>query len=61
MKSLVEAEDRQFERELNDLHVSGAISRAALASDPSFAAGKAEANPDISPERMGPPIRSICN
>ena len=44
MKSLVEAEDRQFEQELNDLHVSGAISRAALASDPSFAAGKAEAS-----------------
>ena len=44
MKSLVEAEDRQFEREFNDLHVSGAISRAALASDPSFAAGKAEAS-----------------
>ena len=43
VKSAVESEDRPFERELNDLYVSGAIARAVIASDPAFAASEAEA------------------
>ena len=47
VKSAVEAEGRQFERELNDLYVSGAFARAILACDRSFAAGEAEARQAI--------------
>ena len=47
VKSAVEAEGRPFERELNDLYVSGALARAVLACDPSFAAGEAEARQAI--------------
>ena len=47
VKSAVEAEGRRFERELNDLYVSGTLARAVLASDPSFAAGEVEARQTI--------------
>ena len=43
VKAAVEAEDRPFERELNDLYVSGPIARALVARDPAFAVGEAEA------------------
>ena len=43
VRSAVEAEGREFVRELNDLYVSGAIARAVLAANPSFAAGEPEA------------------
>ena len=59
MKSLVEAEGRQFEQELNDLHVSDAISRALLAFDPSFAAGKAEARQSIKAQ-FSPQVADIA-
>ena len=39
----VEAEDREFRRELNDLYVSPLIAKALLASDPNFAANEQEA------------------
>ena len=47
VKSAVEAEGRAFDRELNDLYVSGALARAVLAADPSFASGEAEARQSI--------------
>ena len=43
VKSAVEAEGRQFERELNNLYVSGTLARAVTACDTSFAASEAEA------------------
>ncbi|HEU0099451.1 MAG TPA: BREX system P-loop protein BrxC [Allosphingosinicella sp.] len=43
VKSAVEAEGKSFDRELNNLYVSGPIARAILAADSGFAAGEAEA------------------
>ena len=43
VKAAVEAEGRPFERELNDLYVSGPIARALVARDQAFAVGEAEA------------------
>ena len=43
VKAAIEAEGRPFERELNDLYVSGPIARALVARDPAFAIGEAEA------------------
>lgn len=43
VKAAVEAAGRTFDRELNNLYVSGPIARAVIACDPNFAAGEAEA------------------
>jgi hypothetical protein len=43
VKATVEAAGRSFERELNNLYVSGLIARAVMAGDPNFAATEAEA------------------
>ena len=43
VKSAVEVEGRQFERELNNLYVSGTLARAVIACDTTFAASEAEA------------------
>ena len=43
VKAAVEASGKPFERELNNLYVSGPIARAVMASDANFAAGEAEA------------------
>ena len=43
VKSAVEAEGRHFERELNNLYVSGTLARAVIACDTTFAASEAEA------------------
>ena len=43
VKSAVQAEGRQFESELNNLYVSGTLSRAIIACDKTFAAAEAEA------------------
>lgn len=47
VKSSVEAAGREFERELNNLYVSGSLMRAILACDTKFAAGEAEAKQQI--------------
>ena len=41
VKSAVEAAGRTFERELNNLYVSGPIAQAVMACEPNFAAGEA--------------------
>ena len=43
VKSSVEAAGKSFERELNNLYVSGPIARAVMAGDENFAANEAEA------------------
>ena len=43
VKAAVEAAGRSFERELNNLYVSGPIARAVMASETNFAASEAEA------------------
>ncbi len=43
VRTAVEANDRSFERELNDLYVSPLIAGAVLAVDPAFAASEKEA------------------
>ena len=43
VKSSVEAAGKSFERELNNLYVSGLVSRAMIDCDPAFASGEAEA------------------
>ena len=43
LKDSVEAGGRPFDRELNNLYVSGPIARALIACDPNFANGEAEA------------------
>jgi hypothetical protein len=43
VKAAVEATGKSFERELNNLYVSGPIARAVMASDPNFAASEPEA------------------
>ena len=43
VRAAVEAQGREFRRELNDLYVSPLIARAVLAEDDSFAAGEREA------------------
>jgi len=43
VKAAVEANGKPFERELNNLYVSGQIARAVMASDADFAASEAEA------------------
>ena len=43
IRDAVEAEGRDFRRELNDLYVSPLIARALLASDPHFAPGERDA------------------
>jgi len=43
VKAAVEASGKPFERELNNLYVSGPIARAVMASDANFAASEAEA------------------
>jgi hypothetical protein len=43
VKAAVEASGKTFERELNNLYVSGPIARAVMAADTNFAVGEAEA------------------
>ena len=43
VKSAIEAAGKSFERELNNLYVSGPISRAVIDCDPAFASGEADA------------------
>lgn len=43
VKAAVEASGKPFERELNNLYVSGPIARAVMASDSNFAASESEA------------------
>ena len=43
VKAAVEASGKTFERELNNLYVSGPIARAVMATDANFAASEAEA------------------
>ena len=43
VKSAIESAGRSFDRELNNLYVSGPIASAMIACDPSFASGEAEA------------------
>lgn len=43
VKAAVEAAGRSFDRELNNLYVSGPIARAVMASDANFASSEAEA------------------
>jgi hypothetical protein len=43
VKAAIEAAGRSFERELNNLYVSGPIARAVMAGDAGFAASEAEA------------------
>ena len=43
VKSAIEATGKSFERELNNLYVSGPIARAVIDCDPAFASGEAEA------------------
>lgn len=43
VKAAIEASGRSFERELNNLYVSGPIARAVMAGDAGFAASEAEA------------------
>jgi hypothetical protein len=43
VKAAVEAASKPFEREQNNLYVSGPIARAVMASDANFAVGEAEA------------------
>jgi len=43
VKSIVEKAGKRFDRELNDLYVSGPIARAVLSCDSNFAANEAEA------------------
>jgi hypothetical protein len=43
VKSAIEAAGKSFERELNNLYVSGLLSRAMINCDPNFARGEAEA------------------
>ena len=47
VKANIEAQGRSFEKELNNLYVSGPLMRAILECDPKFAAGEAEAKPQI--------------
>ena len=47
VRGQVEANDRSFQRELNDLYVSPLIARAVLSADPTFAAGEKEAKAAI--------------
>ncbi len=47
VKAAVEADDRDFSRELNNLYVSGRIARALLACDPTFASDEAQAKQQI--------------
>ena len=43
VKGAIESGGKSFDRELNNLYVSGPIARAMIACDPSFASGEAEA------------------
>ena len=43
VRTVIEAEGREFRRELSDLYVSPLIARALLAADPDFASGEREA------------------
>ncbi len=43
VKAAIETAGKSFERELNNLYVSGPIARAIISCDPSFASGEAEA------------------
>ena len=43
VKAAIESAGKSFDRELNNLYVSGPIASAMIACDPSFASGKAEA------------------
>ena len=47
VKASVEAGGRDFERELNNLYVSGPLMRAVLACDAKFSAGEAEAKQQV--------------
>lgn len=47
VKGSVEATGRDFERELNNLYVSGPLARAILDCDPKFAADEAEARKQV--------------
>jgi len=43
VKSAIESAGKSFDRELNNLYVSGPIARAVIGCDPAFASGEAEA------------------
>ena len=58
VKAAVEAAGRPFERELNDLYVSGPIARALLAADPAFAPGEVEARQTLKTQ-FPPPTGDI--
>ena len=56
VKAAVEAAGRSFERELNNLYVSGPIARAVMAADANFASSEAEAK-----LAKGQPIQSATH
>ena len=55
VRDLVEAEGRDFRRELNDLYVSPLIARALLAADPGFAEGEKQAREALRAQFPRPP------
>lgn len=60
VRAAVEASGKTFERELNNLYVSGPIAKALLACDPSFASSEAEARQTL--RASYPPLaRDITN
>ena len=56
VKSAIEAAGKPFERELNNLYVSGLIARAVIGCDPQFAADEAQARQAI--RAQFPPLSS---
>ena len=54
MKTSVEAAGKAFDRELNNLYVSGPIAKALLACDPNYASSEAEARQTL--RRKYPPM-----
>ena len=58
VKSAVEATGKSFDRELNNLYVSGLIARAVIECDPEFANGEAEAKQLIKAQ-FPPPTSDI--
>jgi hypothetical protein len=47
IKTATDASGKSFDRELNNLYVSGPIARALIACDPAFASGEAEARQQL--------------
>ena len=59
VKAGIEAAGKSFERELNNLYVSGPIARALIAHDPAFATGEAEAK-QLLKAQFPPPTTDIA-